>query len=75
MIRGESQSSSELDTKITELMDKAGVTGLSLAIINDSRISYPKAYGSKDKSTGVANNEATIFYAASFSKTVFAYLN
>ncbi|MFC2083748.1 serine hydrolase [Bacteroidota bacterium] len=74
MISGERVSFSELDTTIIQIMDKAGVTGLSCAIINDSKVVYQKAYGFRDKSTGVLNNEETIFSAASFSKTVFAYL-
>lgn len=74
MINGDLVSFRELDTAISEIMDKAGVTGLSVAIINDSKISYHRAFGIRDKSTGVKNNEETNFSAASFSKTVFAYL-
>ena len=74
MISGKSMSFSELDNSILQMMEKAGVTGLSCAIINDSKVVYLKAYGLRNKSTGVLNDEETIFSAASFSKTVFAYL-
>jgi len=67
-------SFSELDNSILQIIEKAGVTGLSCAIINDSKVVYQKAFGLRNKSTGVLNNEETIFSAASFSKTVFAYL-
>lgn len=73
-ISGDWISFIELDTTISKIMDKAGVTGLSCAIINESKVVYQKAFGFRDKSTGVINNEETIFSAASFSKTVFAYL-
>jgi len=67
-------SFSELDNSILQLMEKAGVTGLSCAIINDSKVVYQKAFGLRNNNTGVLNNEETIFSAASFSKTVLAYL-
>ena len=74
MISGNSMSFSELDNSILQMMEKAGITGLSCGIINDSKVVYQKAYGFRNNSTGVLNNEETIFSAASFSKTVFAYL-
>ena len=74
MINGESLSYGEIDSTIVQIMDMAGVTGLSCAIINDSKIVYQKAFGFRDKSTGVQNTVETIFSAASFSKTVFAYI-
>jgi len=74
MINGKWMSFIELDNSILQKMEKAGVTGLSCAIINDSKVVYQKAFGLRNKSTGVLNNEETIFSAASFSKTVFAYL-
>jgi len=53
---------------------KAGVAGLSMAIINDHQVIYRKAFGAKNSETGTSNDEETIFGAASFSKPVFAYL-
>ncbi|NOZ74951.1 MAG: serine hydrolase [FCB group bacterium] len=64
----------ELELAITGIMEKAGVTGLSCAIINDSKIVYQQAFGYRDKSAGTLNDKETIFSGASFSKTVFAYL-
>jgi len=71
---GETVSTAELEAFIVETMEKAGVTGLSCAIINDSEIVYQKAFGVRDAEAGIANDEETIFAAASFSKPVFAYL-
>ncbi|MDH3838904.1 MAG: serine hydrolase [Desulfobacteraceae bacterium] len=74
MISGKSMSFSEVDNSISHMMENAGVTGLSCAIINDSKVVYQKAYGFRNNSIGVLNDEETIFSAASFSKTVFAYI-
>jgi CubicO group peptidase (beta-lactamase class C family) len=71
---GTTVSAEKLEASIQEIMDKAGVAGLSLAVINDSSVVYWGAFGARDKDTGVANDEETVFAAASFSKTVFAYL-
>lgn len=73
-INGERVAFSELDAALLQIMNNAGVAGLSCAIINDSKIVYQKAFGYRDENTGALNNTETIFRAASFSKTVFAYL-
>jgi CubicO group peptidase (beta-lactamase class C family) len=71
---GKSISTAELEAFIEQTMEKADVAGLSCAILNDSQIVYQKAFGYKNKSDGTRNDEQTLFSAASFSKTVFAYL-
>ena len=71
---GTTVSTAELEAFIAQVMEKADVAGLSLAIINNSQISYQKAFGYKDNREGMLNNDQTIFSAASFSKPVFAYL-
>ncbi len=71
---GSSLSTAELEAFVEQIMEKADVTGLSCAILNDSQIVYQKAFGYKNKSDGTRNDEQTLFSAASFSKTVFAYL-
>jgi CubicO group peptidase (beta-lactamase class C family) len=63
-----------IDAVVKRLMDTAHVTGLCLGIIRDGKISYVQAYGYKNKPLGQLNDTATCFYAASFSKAVFAYL-
>jgi CubicO group peptidase (beta-lactamase class C family) len=71
---GGSITTTELEAFIVQTMEKADVTGLSCAILNDSQIVYQKAFGYKNRGEGTRNDEQTLFSAASFSKTVFAYL-
>lgn len=71
---GNSISTAELEAFVEQIMEKADVAGLSLAILNDSQLVYQKAFGYKNKRDGTRNDEQTLFSAASFSKPVFAYL-
>jgi CubicO group peptidase (beta-lactamase class C family) len=71
---GGSISTAELEAFIEQAMEKAEVAGLSCAILNDSQVVYQKAFGYRNKGDGSLNDEQTLFSAASFSKTVFAYL-
>lgn len=64
----------ELEDFINDTMRRAGVTGLSCAIINDSQVVYRQAFGVKDKSAESPADENTVFAAASFSKPLFGYL-
>jgi CubicO group peptidase (beta-lactamase class C family) len=73
-LTGEAIAIPEMEAAIGEAMAKAGVAGLSMAIINDDQVVYRRAFGAKDSETGAPNDEETIFGAASFSKPVFAYL-
>lgn len=67
-------SNTTIDSITQKLMDAAGVTGLSLGIVNDSKPAYVKSYGFKNREAKQVSDTATILYAASFSKPVFAYL-
>lgn len=64
----------DIDRKVTQLMDAAGVTGLSLGILQQNAPVYVQAYGFRNKERRLYNDTSTVFYAASFSKAVFAYL-
>ena len=55
-------------------MQKAGVTGLSVAVLNDARVVYSRRFGWKDRDAGTTLDDATVFGAGSLSKTVFAYV-
>ena len=57
---------------LPELMRHFGVPGMSLAVIQDSRIHWAKGYGTADVSTGAPVDTATLFQAASISKPVAA---
>jgi CubicO group peptidase (beta-lactamase class C family) len=71
---GKSISIPAMEAVVVEIMEKAGVPGLSCVIINGSKVVYGKTFGVKSSESGEPNDEETVFAAASFSKTVFAYL-
>jgi CubicO group peptidase (beta-lactamase class C family) len=73
-IDGRGITVAELKAFIEQIMQQADVAGLSCAILNEAQIVYQKAFGFKNKNDGSRNDEHTLFSAASFSKTVFAYL-
>ncbi|MGV8880260.1 MAG: serine hydrolase [Sphingobacteriaceae bacterium] len=67
-------SKTAIDHITQNLMDAAGVTGLSIGIINSNKIVYVKSYGLKNKALNELADTATVDYAASLTKPVFAYL-
>lgn len=67
-------TSAQIDSITQILMANAGVTGLALGIVNDNQVKYLKSYGYKNKTANQLNDTTTSFYAASFSKSLFAYL-
>jgi CubicO group peptidase (beta-lactamase class C family) len=62
------------DTIVERLMKAAEVTGLELAIVNKNKLVYAKSYGYKNTTAQTLNDTATCFYAASLSKSLFAFL-
>jgi CubicO group peptidase (beta-lactamase class C family) len=73
-IDGSTISTTALDREVNRLMDAARVTGLALAIINRDEVVYLKTYGHKNKEADATLDPGTVFYGASFSKAVFAFL-
>ena len=71
---GSAISTSEVESRVAELMSAARVTGLGIAVINDSKIVYVKSFGFKNKEARQPLTENTVMYGASFTKAVFAYL-
>jgi CubicO group peptidase (beta-lactamase class C family) len=63
----------EFNNSIRKSMDAVGITGLSLAVIDNDKVVFSNSYGYKDKGGGKINGE-TIFEACSLSKSFFAYL-
>ncbi len=57
---------------LQELMEAAGVPGVSVAVIRDRRIHWTRGYGVADVETGTPVEEGTLFQAASISKPVTA---
>ena len=57
---------------LREIMDRFHVPGLSVAVIEDFKIHWAKAWGVADVQTGVPVTTETMFQAASMSKPVAA---
>ena len=62
----------DLDEFIRKQMQKRHVPGLSIAIIQDGKISKAKGYGFIDKNRSASVTPATLFQAGSVSKSVAA---
>ena len=73
-VDGSAISSTEIENAVARLMKAARVTGIAIAIINDSKIAYVKSFGFRNKEEQKPLTEQTIMYGASFTKAVFAYL-
>jgi len=57
---------------LADRMLEHGVPGVSIAVINEGRIEWAKAYGVTDAETGMPVSTDTLFQAASISKPVAA---
>jgi len=57
---------------LEEIMDKFGVPGVSITVIEDFEVHWAKSYGIADVETGAKVNTDTLFQAASISKPVNA---
>ncbi len=66
-------SKPEMNAFIKQQMDSLNMPGLSIAFINDDKIVYHNALGIKNIETQEKVDNATIFDAASMSKTVFSF--
>lgn len=64
---------SEINKFIEEKMKESKIPGLSLAIIDNSKVIFCKGYGIRTANSQEFVNENTIFEAASLGKPVFAY--
>jgi CubicO group peptidase (beta-lactamase class C family) len=63
-----------LSEKIQHLLDTAHVSGVEIAVFNHRKPIYIKAFGYANVPGHVKLDTSAIFYSASFSKAVFAYL-
>ena len=70
---GKNISPAELDRFIRMQMDSLGMPGISIALINNNRVVYHRALGVSDIDTKKPVDGASIFEAASMSKTAFTY--
>jgi CubicO group peptidase (beta-lactamase class C family) len=63
----------QLKRDIPELMKKAGVPGLAIAVIRWGKTTWLHGFGMKEVKTGQPVTRETVFEAASLSKPVFTY--
>jgi beta-lactamase class C len=59
-----------LDRQLTALTAQPEMAGLAVAVVEGGKLSFVRAYGVTDKSTGTAVTPDTVFRWASVSKTV-----
>jgi CubicO group peptidase (beta-lactamase class C family) len=71
---GSGLKSTEIDASVMRLMKAAEVPGVGLALLNDGRVAYLKAYGVRDKEKNLPLTVDSVMSGASFTKVVFAYL-
>ena len=65
-------SSEDAGKSLAELMETHGISALSVAVVEDYRLQWARAYGVADESTGALADTETLFQAASISKPVSA---
>ena len=63
----------QMQQSIPELMRKANIPGLQIALLENAKTSWRGEFGLKNNSTRQPVSKDTIFEAASLSKPVFAY--
>ena len=65
---------SAIDATVTRLMQAAEVTEAGIAVFNDGKVAYLKAYGFRDTEKHLPLTVDSVMTAASFSKSTFALL-
>jgi CubicO group peptidase (beta-lactamase class C family) len=68
-----STTEAKLSTDIPALMEKAGIPGLSIAVIRSGKTAWTESYGVRDEKTKKSVTADTMFNVGSLSKPVFAY--
>src|SRR3954447_5769258 len=63
-----------LSRDIPALMRVSGIPGLSMAVVQNGRVVWARAFGTVNDSARTPLDTETIFEAASLSKPVFAYI-
>lgn len=64
----------QIEEIVARLMAGGHVPGLGLAILNDGQVKYLRGFGKRDVENNLPFTEDTATIAASFSKSMFAYL-
>jgi len=64
---------SQLESGIPQIMEKAMIPGLSIAVIRDGELLWTKGFGVKNSETNEPVTDETVYEAASLSKPVYSY--
>ena len=67
-------TTTEIDGTVQRLMQAGRVTGVGLAILNDRRVAYLRAYGERDAKKHLPLTIDSVMTAASFTKSTLAFL-
>jgi CubicO group peptidase (beta-lactamase class C family) len=71
---GSSIKPAEIDETVGRLMKAAEVPGVGLALFNDGKVAYLKAFGVRDKEKNLPLTVDSVMSGASFTKVAFAYV-
>ena len=63
----------EIDRAVQRLMHAARVPGLGIAVLNNRKVVYRKAYGERDAERRLALTPQSVMTSASYTKSTFAY--
>jgi CubicO group peptidase (beta-lactamase class C family) len=70
---GSTITAAEIDRTVQRLMQAARVPGLGLAILNNQKVIYLKAYGERDVEKHLPLTKDSVMTSASYTKSTFAY--
>jgi len=73
-VGGSRISVAKFEARVEGVMERAVVSGLGCSILHDGHTVYHRNFGYRDMETDEVLDQDSVFNAASFSKTVFAYL-
>jgi CubicO group peptidase (beta-lactamase class C family) len=73
-IDGTTIAADSLHAKIEYLMKAANVSGSAVAVYNNNQPVFSKTFGWADVQKNIPFQQHSVMYAASFAKTVFAYI-
>ena len=63
-----------IDATAVQLMKRENVQGLALAVIDQGKVRYVAAYGTRNADRGLPLTTETVMYGASLTKAAFAYM-
>jgi CubicO group peptidase (beta-lactamase class C family) len=73
-VDGQKKGIESFDAEIKKMMDDVGIPAMSLAVIDDNKVVYYKAYGYKEAKKKNKVDSKTVFEAASLSKSYLVYV-